>query len=56
MATFLVAGAKFHVFAARFPQIRAFWDVKAICLGLYFATFGRVVAFGGSLRLPSSIR
>jgi hypothetical protein len=56
MVIFLVPGAKFHVFAARFLQIRALCDVKAIYLGLYFATFGRVVAFGGSLRLPSSIR
>jgi len=56
MATFPVPGAKFQVFAARFPQIRAFWDVNAICLDLHFARFGRVVAFGGSLRLPCSIR
>jgi len=56
MATFLVPGAKFHVFAGRFLQIRALWDVKAIYLDLYFTTFGRVVASGGSLRLPSSIR
>jgi len=33
MATFLVPGAKFHVLATTFPQIRAFWDVDAVCLG-----------------------